>query len=283
MQSDNDSRVTVVIPAYKATETLRAAVYSCVDENPVDRVIIVCNGDVETFELSCKLKNELASKLNIDIIPPADKLLSAAENWTRACLQSKSKYTKLMCADDLLLQSSVSKSFRFLEDNPNCDFVSTQRRIIDSESRLLLSRTGGFLLGKLNTSVRLSIAVLVRGTNVIGEPSAVLFRTSSLLKSLPWNQEIPYATDLRMYFKVLNENRNQFGFINEPLACFRINNNSWSNSLVKNQMSDFVNFTRLVISSRTLYMLLLPYIVTSSKVNAYLRRLMYRKRGRNVI
>jgi hypothetical protein len=279
--SDGKSGVTVVVPAFKAVNTLHATIESCCGDEVIDQLIIVCNGDIETFHLASKIRDSYKDRINIQVIPPLNYLLTASQNWTRACELSNSKYTKLLCADDLVTPNSTTISYEFLEKNPNCDFVSTQRKIIDSHGKTIFSRSGGFFLKRVNSRKRLIYSVLLRGTNVVGEPSAVLFRTTALKKALPWNQSIQYVTDLEMYFRVLLENQGFFGFIAEPLACFRINLNSWSNELTKTQVFDFVQFVKLIVPNKHLKPLIIPYVTLVANFNAFARNQIYRRLNRN--
>ena len=103
MVSHNNSGVTVVVPAYKAIDTLQATIESCCGDKVIDQLIIVCNGDFETYDFASKMQNLYKDKIDIRVLPPLNILLTASQNWTRACELSKSKYTKLLCADDLVM------------------------------------------------------------------------------------------------------------------------------------------------------------------------------------
>jgi hypothetical protein len=76
-------------------------------------------------------------------------------------------------------------------------------------------------------------ACYLAGTNVIGEPLAVLFRTDILKKHLPWRDKNPLMLDLTMYERVAPEGtvvlrRNSVG-------AFRVSGTSWSTRLAKSQ------------------------------------------------
>jgi len=93
-----------------------------------------------------------------------------------------------------------------------------------------LSRLHGFCEGQeaIATSVR-------AGTNIFGEPAAVLFRGDALRATGSWSSEFPYAVDVELYFRML-----EIGGVvalRQPDAAFRIHKGSWSAAVGSMQSS----------------------------------------------
>ena len=76
-----------------------------------------------------------------------------------------------------------------------------------------------------------------RGTNLVGEPGAVLFRKALADQVGPFDAQQPYLIDLDYWLRLL-----KFGdasYSPEPLASFRVSASQWSVALVGQQGSDF--------------------------------------------
>ena len=238
--------VTVVIPAYAASKTLEKTVRSVINQTyPAFAIIVVVNGFDGTLKEAERIV-ELFAGSPIIVFPPEQNVLSASENWTRASLLSKSKYTKLLCADDTLESDALESQTHFLETNSDCDLVSSCRSVIDEQGKRVIKKLGGFLLKSKNTSRRLLLACTIRGSNVLGEPSAILFRTNVLHNNLPWSGINPYVLDLEMYLRVCKINNSKIGFIDRALCNFMVHDSSLSNQLINSQTKDFTN---LIIKS----------------------------------
>jgi len=253
-----DGAVTVVIPAYKASKTLGNTLHSVFKQTVFpEKIIVVVNGNDETYNTAVSIKNHCPSEIIFEVIEPENSVLPVALNWTKASRLSDSEYTKLLCADDILEPTALEEQADFLKRNPNCAFVGSQRSIFDDTHRKILSSIGGSLLSKSSNFKRVLIACSLRGTNVLGEPSAVLFRTSDLQSNLPWNAEIPYVLDLEFYLRVLRNSKKNAGYISKPLTQFTISKNAWSTSMSNIQRENFLTYImqtwNLILVGRILY------------------------------
>ena len=87
---------------------------------------------------------------------------------------------------------------------------------------------------------RLIKACLSKGTNLIGEPAAVLFRRSIVELVGHFSAEHPYVIDLDYWVRLLQHGNAVYSA--RPLACFRVSPNQWSVSIAGRQADDFVQF-----------------------------------------
>ncbi len=271
-----NNEVTVVIPAYKAGRTLKSTVQSVSAQSLLpSEVIIVVNGNDETLKVALEVKSEY-SKLNIKVLAPEEETIGVDLNWNKASESSQTKYTKLLCADDILEQNALELQVNFLEQNQDCEFVGSQRKIVTDKGKVIFGSIGGLLLGERSSYKKIRLISTLLGTNVIGEPSAVLFRTNSLKSNLPWSASIPYVIDLDMYLRILKPNK-YVGFIKSPICRFVISKNSWSTSLAKYQHDNFVQFMMIEWEGEKGKQVMVAIASASSKINAYLRGLIYKK------
>lgn len=166
--------------------------------------------------------------------------MSASEHWTEITKKASGEFTKLVCADDIVFAPAVLSQLDLAKSDSRLSMVASPRGVISDSGRLLLKNRGltsmlGFHEGK--EAVKKAI---LTGTNDFGEPLCVLFRTSSLMKCLPWDESFPYVIDLDMYSKVLSIGA--FYGLEEPIGAFRLAKNSWSNSLIDQQVDNFNNW-----------------------------------------
>ena len=274
-KSLSTNRVTVVIPAFRAAATLRQTVSSCINQSLVPKIIILVNGSDETFAVAKSIQNENPNAM-IEVFEPGVAVLPVEANWTRAIKSSDSEYVKLLCADDVLHADAIQKQVDFLDANPTCAFVGSKRSIVTSGNKVLIKSTGGFGLKFENSFKRTFISCLLKGTNTIGEPSAVLFRSVLVFAEMPWDATRPYVIDLELYLRILKNYQMKCGFINEVLCDFRIATNAWSTSLANRQANDFSGLLHQYLETR-LQNIFLAFVLTLTAKMANLGRLLIYK------
>ena len=161
--------------------------------------------------------------------------ITAAENWTKATRAASADYIKLICQDDLLAPDSIEKQLQDLTNFPHAVMAIAQRDVVDRNSKVLYAKRGlTGLKGKEIDGSRVVHTCYLQGTNVIGEPLAVLFRREPLLAAMPWTDHNPLMLDLNTYQKVA-----PLGTVvtrHESLGAFRVSTSSWSTRLAKLQL-----------------------------------------------
>ena len=161
--------------------------------------------------------------------------ISAAENWTRASQAAAGEFTKLICQDDLLYAQAIEQQLEDFELNPSAVMAIAKRDIVDARGSVIFQGRG--LTGikdHLVPGPKVIHQCYLQGTNVIGEPLAVLFKTDVLQTSLPWIDSNPLMLDLSMYEKVAQEG--QVVTRLNSVGAFRVSNASWSTRLAKTQV-----------------------------------------------
>ena len=139
-----------------------------------------------------------------------------AQNNLNRCIElATGTYINILCADDLLEPTALEKLVRAFEDHPNISLASCARRIVDEALRPLniLSFSDRF---ECVSGIDVIHRCLKRG-NLIGEPSAVLFR--KLHAARGFDTRYRQFIDLEMWFYLLE--KGNFAFVPEPLCKFR--------------------------------------------------------------
>ena len=162
---------------------------------------------------------------------------TAAGNWTAASLQAQGEFTKLVCQDDLLYPSAIDQQVRDLVANPSAAMAIAQRDIVDARGNILFRKRGLAGLPKTASLIpgeQVMHACYLQGTNVLGEPLAVLFRTEHLQSAMPWDDTDPLMLDLSTYQKVAPTTDVALRW--ESIGAFRVSDTSWSTRIAHEQL-----------------------------------------------
>jgi glycosyltransferase involved in cell wall biosynthesis len=160
-------------------------------------------------------------------------------NWNRALEAARGTYVKLFHQDDLLEPDCLARQVAALEAEPDAVLAFCGRRIIRSDGKLLLARRPPWGEGRV-TARQLVDACVKAGTNLVGEPSAVLFRRSAALKAGRFDASIPYLVDLDYWLRLV-----AYGpawCMRETLASFRVSPRQWSAAIGRKQSGQFIAF-----------------------------------------
>lgn len=233
--------VSVVVPIYNGLPYLIEAIDSVLAQTYSNIELVLVDGGssdgsrewVEAFEHPRVIKEYL------------EKGTPAAGTWTRASELATGEYVKLLCQDDLLHPTAIELQVSDLESHPSAGLAIAQRDIIDAHGKVLSKARGcaGLKPGLVNGVHALEVGAW-KGTNIFGEPVAVLFRAASMREALPWDDAQPFLLDMFFYAKILKVSDAVVRL--EPIGAFRISSSSWSTRLVKAQRQQFIAWQRHV-------------------------------------
>lgn len=250
-------KVSVVIPTYNGAKHIRAAIDSVLAQEFSDFELIVVD-DNSTDKTVGLVEQYRDRRINIY---GSDRNLGAEENWSKGLKLAKGTFFKLLPQDDLLLPGSLGAQVEALEQDKtkSLAFVFGRRQIIDGNGKILMLRGPRELDEGRVPGAWLANQCVRRGTNVIGEPGAVLLRHEFVDRVGLFDATQPYVIDLDYWLRLL-----QFGdawYMAKPVAAFRISAGSWSVAIgvrQSRQYSDFlkrVRRERLVSASRMDFLL----------------------------
>lgn len=226
--------VSVVVPVFNGMPYLADLVASLTAQTYEDLEIVFSEGGGTDGSLDY-LKTLTDQRIRIIEQPLGT---SAALNWTKATQAGSGEFIKLVCQDDLLAPDAIEKQVKDLEQHPQAVMAIAQRDIVDAKGKLLYPKRGCQKLeaGAIQGITALETAYL-QGTNVLGEPLAVLFRKAPLLAAMPWNDENPLVLDLACYEKVAPQG--EIVVRKESIGAFRVSTSSWSTRLANEQLAQF--------------------------------------------
>lgn len=206
-------KVSVCIPTYNNGHFISDAIDSILAQTFSDLDLIVidnCSSDDTKFILEEYINRDdrvryLCNKSN----------LGFAKNLNRCLDYSSGKYVKIVCSDDILEPNCLEEMVKVLDNHPEVSLVASARKLVDEHLNPvgLLSFANHFGILKGQPTIK---KCLVKG-NLIGEPTAVLFRKKDVDRG--FNLKYRQVIDLEMWFYLLE--KGDFAFIPEALCMFR--------------------------------------------------------------
>ena len=206
--------VSICIPAYNHGRFLQAAIESARAQTFRDIEIVVSDNRStdDTADVVAQQVRE-DSRVRYELAP---QHVGMAENFSRCLALARGEYVKLLCADDLLEPACVEKLLGAL---------SSAAAVLAGCARALLDDASGRVVGS---------ARYARGDwsgpgeeaarrcfyygNLIGEPTAVLFRRRDAAAG--FDSRYSQLVDLDLWLRLLEHGR--FAFVDEPLCRIRV-------------------------------------------------------------
>lgn len=226
--------VSIVVPVFNGMPHLVALTESVFSQTYRNLEIIFTEGGGSDASLEY-LASITDSRIRIVQMPQGT---SAAENWTAATMEARGKFTKLICQDDLIAPDAISKQVDDLLRHPEAVMALAKRDIVDAKGDVLYASRGLAGLPKGRPTISGDILIrtcYVQGTNVIGEPLAVLFRTPAVQQAMPWDDSNPLMLDLSTYQNVALQG--DVAIRHESVGSFRVSTSSWSTRIARQQLA----------------------------------------------
>ncbi len=205
--------VSVCVPAYNHGRFLAEAVRSALGQSEGDIEVVVadnCSTD-NTREVMAELCAE-DSRLRYE---RATTHVGMAESFNRCVGLARGRYVKLLCSDDVLEPDGIRVLLDSLEGE-RAILAGGARRVIDESGREtgLLRFADRAWAGPGNEAARRCFFL----GNLIGEPTAVLFRRADFGEG--FSTRYTQLVDLDLWFRMLE--RGQFAYVASPVCRVRI-------------------------------------------------------------
>jgi len=228
---------SILIPTYNGASYIASAIDSVLEQHGIDLEIIVVD-DNSTDDTVAIVRNYQDPRVRL-FQNPAN--LGAEGNWNRALELAKGTYIKLLPQDDLLLPGCLATQVAVLaaDTEENISIVFGAREIIDKSGRVITRRGFQGAPGRV-AAASIARACVRKGTNVIGEPGAVLFRRSLAEQVGQFNSAQPYMIDLDYWLRLLAHG--DAWYMDQPVSAFRVSSSSWSVAIGARQSRQFADF-----------------------------------------
>jgi len=266
--------LSICIPTYRGATHLGLAIESVLNQdfNDYELIIIDDNSPDHTYEVVSKYQDGRIRYIkNYENLGPEG-------NWNKCLAEAKGKYFKLLPHDDILERDCLRHQIEVLDNdiNQSIALVFCARYIVDHHGRIIATRGCQGAKEGIIPSHDLIKKSIRLGTNLIGEPGAVMFRKSLAEEIGSFDGSISYIIDLDYWFRLLL-NGNAY-YIAKPLASFRVASGSWSIEIGTHQSDDFRHFINRCAQNPAYQLNRADTILGKlmAKINNYLRLLFYK-------
>lgn len=228
-------QISVCMPVYNGAWCLGAALESVLTQTFQDFEILIFD-DASTDGTWGVLESVQDPRVRCHRNP---RNIGAEANWNQCLQAATGTYIKIFHQDDKMAPDCLKRQLDCLELDPRRVLAFCRRSIIDSDGRRLGSRGAPWKEGEVEGSA-VARGCVLRGTNLVGEPSAVLFRARAAREAGFFDGSIPYLIDLDYWVRILVYGPGYY--LDDPLVSFRVSNRQWSVALGNRQTDDFIRF-----------------------------------------
>ena len=221
--SSEKTKVSVCIPNYNYGRFIRDAIQSVLDQTYKDfELIIVDNCSTDNSEEVIKSFSDprirfYKNEKNIGFVKNLNKCLSLASG----------EYISILHSDDMYLPNMLEKEAKILDSNPNVGFVYSSVKIINKDGIVTEDYRPFDKHYIINGEEEFKRLVL---GNYIRTPT-VMVRQKCYTVLGGYNEENPFPSDWEMWLRIaLNYD---VAFISEPLAYYRIHDESNTNRVIQ--------------------------------------------------
>ena len=232
--------VSVCIPTFQGAATLGFAIQSVLEQSYADFELIVVddNSPDDTAATVARFSDPRVSYHRNPIN------LGPEGNWNRCISLARGTYFKLLPHDDVLHPECLARQVAVLEadHDQRIALVFSARDVLAPDGSKLVHR--GYPSGQEGRldAARVASACVRRGTNLIGEPGAVLFRRSLAERVGRFDATDPYVIDLDYWVRLLAHG--DAWYCAQALAGFRVSAGQWSVQIGSGQSEDFRSFVK---------------------------------------
>lgn len=215
-------KTSVLIPTYNGAAHIAPAIESVLAQD-VDLELIVTD-DASRDATIAIVESYRDPRIRIEHNPCN---LGPEGNWNRALGLATGTYVKLLPQDDIIQPGALAKQIAVLENDRDerIALVFGARTILDTNGKILITRGYGRTSG-LVSAAELARASVIKGTNPIGEPGAVLFRKSLADRVGLFDASQGYVVDLDYWLRLLAHGG--AWYLADPVSAFRVSGGSWS-------------------------------------------------------
>lgn len=230
--------ISVCIPTYNGGEPLRAAVQSVLVQTWRDfELVVIDDGSTDATPAIVASFNDPRVRYLRN-----ERNLGPQGNWNRCLAEARGRYFKLLPHDDVLRPECLERQLRVLEADAGerLALVFSGRDVIGPDGRVLTRRGYPGAQEGVIPARDVIAGCVRRGTNLLGEPGALLMRKSLVDRVGLFDDTNPYVIDLDYWFRLLAHG--DAYYCETVLASFRVWPQSWSVEIGGNQGREFRQF-----------------------------------------
>jgi glycosyltransferase involved in cell wall biosynthesis len=210
----NSPKISVLIPTYNYARFLPEAIESVLAQEFWDFELLIVD-DCSTDNTTEVIKPFCARDARVRFaVNPVN--LGMVNNWNYCLELARGEYIKFLFGDDKLFHpQALGKMISLLEDHPSATLAASARTILDEHSRAV-DAWRALAEGRHNGR-KIIVSCLIEDANLVGEPSAVLFRKKDARRG--FDPKYRQIVDIEMWFYLLE--KGDLAYTREPLCAFR--------------------------------------------------------------
>jgi glycosyltransferase involved in cell wall biosynthesis len=206
-------KVSICIPAYNYAHFITDAITSVLAQTFQNFELVVID-NCSTDDTKAVVDKFMSVDSRIIYICNETNI-GPVRNLNRCLELATGDYIKILCADDLLPPTCIESMTAVLDQYPEVSLVASARKIVDGDLRSV--RRVGYSFNAERIPGATAINTCLFNGNLIGEPSAVMFRKKDVSRG--FNPEYAQLVDLEMWFHLLEQGG--FVFLPEQLCVIR--------------------------------------------------------------
>ncbi|PAU92848.1 glycosyl transferase [Aliifodinibius salipaludis] len=220
---DTQPFVSVLTPVYNGGKFLRECIESVLNQNYENWEYVLVNN--RSTDDSLAIMREYVAQDDRIRIHNNEEFLPQMENLNHAFRQisPKSKYCKVVHADDWLFPECLSQMVKVAEEYPSVGIVSSYRLVNNKVDLDGLPYSSNFNSGK-----EIARKYLLYGHSQFGSPSSLLIKSDLIREREKFYEESHLASDTGACLELLKES--DFGFVHDILTFSRRHDESMSNT-----------------------------------------------------
>ncbi len=211
----NRPKISVLIPTYNYARFLPEAIESVLAQDFRDFELLIvddCSADdtAKIVQPFCARDERVRFSVN-------HANLGMVNNWNHCLQQARGEYIKFLFGDDKLCHpQALRKMVTLLESHPSATLAASARVILDDKSKAI-DVWRPLAEGCHNGQKIITAYLMENGKNLVGEPSAVLFRKADAARG--FDPQYRQIVDVEMWFHLLE--KGDLAYTREPLCAFR--------------------------------------------------------------
>ncbi|WP_147251455.1 FkbM family methyltransferase [Blastococcus sp. TBT05-19] len=201
-----DPLVSILVPAYNGERFLKAALQSALGQSHRNIEVIV--GDDGSTDRTPEILAAAAAADDRVRVIRFDRNVGGLENPRRLLAEARGEYVKYLMHDDVLGTDCVRELVRGMQRHPEASMAFSHRVLVNEDGKPVPGHEYPKLRDKpgLIGGRELGDVVLVNCTNVIGEPTTVLFRRDDVSPADLWmvdDRTVDVLNDVQLWLFLL--------------------------------------------------------------------------------
>lgn len=249
--------VSICIPTFNGEEFLAEAMDSAICQTYSNLEIVV--SDDASKDNTLKIVEAYQQKTHIPIRVFHHTPSGIGANWNFCMRQARGEYIKFLFQDDLLAPDCIEKMISVFAVYPDLGLVASKRTIImskkekDRSTQIWLKYCENLQLNFENNRDEFTFLdasffgtkhFLAKTTNVIGEPTAVMFKSDIVSEIGYFDESFVQILDYEYWFRILR--KHPIAIINEPLVSFRLHDKQATAINQNRKISDYEVYEQIL-------------------------------------